>query len=100
MKWSCFFGRFRSNSLAKSSRHGFVSRPVFVENGASRAPAPAPAPALSAVTARVSISVLVTEVQASERKHLSAVDFGVNGVTTNNPSGACLAAPRAGVGRG
>lgn len=82
----------------KISRHGFVSRPLFVENGAFRALAPAPA--LSAVTARVSISVLVTEVQASERKHLSAVDFGVSGVTTNNPSEACLAAPRGRVGRG
>lgn len=65
------------------------------ENGAFRALAPAPA-----VAARVSISVLVTEVQASGRKHLSAVDFGVNGVTTNNPSEACLAAPRDGAGRG
>lgn len=46
------------------SRHGFVSRPyhLFVENGAWRALAAAPA--LSAVTARVSISVLVSEVQA------------------------------------
>lgn len=76
----------------KISRHGFVSRPLFVENGAFRALAP--------VTARVSISVLVTGVQASERKHLSAVNFGVNGVTTNNPSEAWLAAPRDRAGRG
>lgn len=67
------FGIFRPNSCIKISLHAFVSRHYHLSVEDAAFSELAAASALSAVTARVSISVVDTVVQARERKHLSGV---------------------------